>query len=127
VAALTIGVDVGGTKVLGVALDPSGSVVEQARAATPLAAHSTSISGGSDEGDAAEGVVDAVAIVVRIALEIRDGNSRPLSITAILFPFIRSLHAAPSRNGSISIWNGALGIRITLPCAKLAASQSQPC
>jgi glucokinase len=42
---LTLGVDVGGTKVLGVALDSSGTVVYQTRAATPLSQHSQ----GSDE------------------------------------------------------------------------------
>ena len=36
---LTLGVDVGGTKVLGVALDSSGAVVCQARAASPLSLH----------------------------------------------------------------------------------------
>lgn len=36
---LTLGVDVGGTKVLGVAIDSSGAVVCQVRAATPLSHH----------------------------------------------------------------------------------------
>jgi glucokinase len=63
VRTLTVGVDVGGTKVLGVALDPSGSVLAQARAATPLRRN-------VEEGDdsAAEGVVGAIAAVVKSLL-----------------------------------------------------------
>jgi glucokinase len=60
VETLTIGVDVGGTKVLGVALDSSGSVLAQARAATPLARY-----GGDSEETAAEGVIEAVSVVVK--------------------------------------------------------------
>jgi glucokinase len=55
---ITIGVDVGGTKVLGAALDESGSVVAHARAATPASHH-----GSSDPG-AADGVIAAIARVV---------------------------------------------------------------
>jgi glucokinase len=60
VEALTIGVDVGGTKVLGVALDSSGSVLANARASTPTAGDL-----GADEESAADGVIEAVAIVVK--------------------------------------------------------------
>ncbi len=42
---LTLGVDVGGTKVLGVALDSSCSVVCQARAASPLSHHNALANG----------------------------------------------------------------------------------
>jgi glucokinase len=49
------GVDIGGTKVLGVALDASDDVVAEARAPTP---------GGSESGSAAPHVADAVAEVV---------------------------------------------------------------
>jgi glucokinase len=58
--AVTVGVDVGGTKVLGVVLDPGGSVVARARAATP-AGH---VGGGTGEGSA-DGVISAIAEVVR--------------------------------------------------------------
>jgi glucokinase len=53
---VTYGVDIGGTKVLGVALDASDELVAEARVATP---------GGSDHESAAGQVADAVADVVR--------------------------------------------------------------
>jgi glucokinase len=58
--ALTIGVDVGGTKVLGVALDSGGSVIDQAREPTPVSHHHR----GDDE--ASEGVIAAIARVVSL-------------------------------------------------------------
>lgn len=60
---LTIGVDVGGTKVLGVALDPSGSVLSQARAATPLPRHS------ERDDSASKGVIEAIATVAKGLLD----------------------------------------------------------
>jgi glucokinase len=49
----TLGVDVGGTKVLGVALDSSGVVVCQARAATPLSHHQ--LQGNGLQGNGLQG------------------------------------------------------------------------
>jgi len=59
IEGITLGVDVGGTKVLGVAIDSSGSVVASARAATPLSQHV-----GGVDADAADAVIDAIADVV---------------------------------------------------------------
>jgi glucokinase len=52
---VAIGVDIGGTKVLGVAVDPTGAVTAEAREATPQ---------GAPMGEGAEQVADAVAAVV---------------------------------------------------------------
>ncbi len=69
---LTFGVDVGGTKVLGVALDSSGAVVGQARAATPLSPHerrngsgaADSVSADPTGGISVNPVIDAISEVV---------------------------------------------------------------
>jgi glucokinase len=80
-APVGIGVDIGGTKVLGVAVDPSGSVLAEARASTP---HGTGVTGGTggaggapppEPGAGSEAVADAVAAVVadvRAALDVPD-------------------------------------------------------
>ncbi len=61
---LTLGVDVGGTKVLGVAVDSSGSVVCQARAATPLSHHHDPGEDSSTRSDGTNRLIAAIAEVV---------------------------------------------------------------
>jgi glucokinase len=61
-SGLTLGVDVGGTKVLGVAVDPSGAVVCQARAATPISHHH--VRGDGAEAASTSRLIEAIADVV---------------------------------------------------------------
>jgi glucokinase len=60
-AGIAFGVDIGGTKVLGVALDAVDMVVAEARVATP---HSAADPGDLDRGEEGGEVADAVAQVV---------------------------------------------------------------
>lgn len=60
-AGFAVGVDIGGTKVLGVALDPDDRVVAEARAPTPQGAIDPT---GADRGEVGGEVADAVARVV---------------------------------------------------------------
>jgi glucokinase len=71
-APVAIGVDIGGTKVLGVALDDDGAVVAETRVATPAQA---SAAAGHAPGAAGE-VADAVATVVE-ALRRETGADGP--------------------------------------------------
>jgi glucokinase len=56
-AEVTFGVDIGGTKVFGVALDPAGRVVAEARVATPQAETGAELEPGTDVADAVAAVV----------------------------------------------------------------------
>jgi glucokinase len=78
-AGLAYGVDVGGTKVLGVALDRAGSVVAEARVTTP---HTAIGPAGPERGSAGGEVADAVAEVVRRLDEAAPGapDARPVGV-----------------------------------------------
>ncbi|MGH9093428.1 MAG: ROK family protein [Acidimicrobiales bacterium] len=60
-AGFAVGVDIGGTKVLGVAVDPGDRVVAEARVATP---HSAADPADADRGEVGGEVADAVVQVV---------------------------------------------------------------
>jgi len=85
-AAVALGVDIGGTKVLGVAIDRHGAVVAEARVPTP---HSAADPGGDlgplDEmgGEVADAVADVVtALVGAVAADATDAAATPVDAAA---------------------------------------------
>jgi glucokinase len=68
---VTFGVDIGGTKVFGVALDEEGSIVAESRVATPQADGQTGAGSSSEPGvDVADAVAEVVATLCREALSV---------------------------------------------------------
>ncbi|MGH9018951.1 MAG: ROK family protein, partial [Acidimicrobiales bacterium] len=57
---VTVGIDVGGTKILGLALDGAGAVVAEAKAPTPRLAPG---------GAGVDAVIEAIAVVVETVLQ----------------------------------------------------------
>jgi glucokinase len=80
-APCVVGVDVGGTKILGVVLSPENDVVAELRVATPQRRAAPGSGSGApatgDEGDRAA-VVDAIALLVRDLQ--RDHGSGPVGV-----------------------------------------------
>jgi glucokinase len=94
---ITLGIDVGGTKVLGVAMDPAGGdPVAEARVATPRGPDAlvAALAGVVDELRAAVGDVAAIGIGVP-GLVGRDGTLRvgPNLPGVVDFPVVAALHA----------------------------------
>jgi glucokinase len=75
---LHLGIDIGGTKVLGVALDADADVVAEARVPTP---HDAAFPPPSARGKAAVEVADAVgAVVARLHAALGTGRGRPAQL-----------------------------------------------
>jgi glucokinase len=77
-AGITFGVDIGGTKVFGVVLDPDGSVIAESRVATPQTEDPAGLESASGPGI---DVADAVATVVASLREGPGERSNDRSIT----------------------------------------------
>jgi glucokinase len=95
---VTIGIDVGGTKVLGVALAPDGRIAGQARAATPAGR------GQEDEQAASNRVIEAIARVVR-ELDPPDGPVRAALGVGIpgLVDDAGTMHFAPNLPAGVGV------------------------
>jgi glucokinase len=63
-AGVAFGIDIGGTKVLGIALDAANEVVAEARVATPRAVTRVEATSSTDPGDEGAGVAGAIVAVV---------------------------------------------------------------
>ncbi len=77
-AGVTIGVDIGGTKVFGVVLDQDGSVLAESRVSTPQSADQTGLDAPREPGT---DVADAVATVVASLRERPGGKADGRSVT----------------------------------------------
>jgi glucokinase len=93
--ASTIGIDVGGTKVLGVSLDASGRVLSEARAVTPIAR------GPNDEA-AAEGVIEAIAEVVSKLASAQEAFALGIGIPGLVDDD-GAMHFAPNLPAGVGI------------------------
>jgi glucokinase len=96
---LTIGVDVGGTKVLGVAVDSDGKVVGQGRAATPSAA------GFPNDQAASDRVIEAIAeVVLSLDPEPADGDLPALCVGIPgLVDDAGTMHFAPNLPAGVGV------------------------
>ena len=106
---ITIGVDVGGTKVLGVALDDSGAVASQARAITPVSHHA------SLDPHAADGVIEAIANVVRELTEASGCGDLPSLGVGIpgLVDDEGTMHFAPNLPAGVGVdFKGRVGASV---------------
>jgi glucokinase len=79
--AVTLGIDVGGTKILGLAIDGTGAVLAEAKVATPRLPPAPDTAGPG--GDA---VVEAIAVVAEKLLEALEDGARPASALGVGVP-----------------------------------------
>ncbi|HXQ44416.1 MAG TPA: ROK family protein [Acidimicrobiales bacterium] len=78
---VTLGIDVGGTKILGLAVDGSGSVLAEAKAPTPRV-----LAPGSTPGAGGDAVIEAVAGVAEQLIEALDTAGRVVTAAGVGVP-----------------------------------------
>ncbi len=125
-APVAFGVDIGGTKVLGVAVDDADDVVGEARVSTPQSAGDPS---GTAAGAAAE-VADAVAEVVAVLGRQAGAGADPASPVGVGVPGMLDrhgvLHFSPNLRGAAGADMRAL-VAARLPLSELLVENDANC